>query len=518
MSRPTSARAQSETVGVILLLGVFVITAGAVGVAVVGDVTSDTDEVVVSADLTADGTDLRVSHLGGDTVPNEDLAVVVRTEDNATRYPFDPPDGRFGPGTERTFSDALAANASNDVRLYHEPSGTQIERESFVPEPEPAAETGAIEGTVTGPGAASMRLASGASFAVRQAADPLSGATVAVDGAGRVGEARTGPGGTYRVDGLEPGEYEVSARAPGLAVSAATATVEANATTTVDLRLDPLRPAEFAVDIEGVDATVDAGDPVTVDATVENVGDEAGTKTVALRVGDETVGSSDLELGPGERRTVSLRWQTLPSDVGERTLTVDAEDDEATTTVEVLDAATDAVAYVDRDRDGDPDERYTAVEFAFLGSVEGDLVVYDDVTVRLPVGATASGDVTVRDGVTVRASGIDLRADGDVRIGDGARLDTASGGFFAADAGDVTLRAGGDLVARGAAVDTSASAWFRASAGDIELRAGGDADVRDGTFRAVARSLFGGSDGRIVVTADGAVRTDGASFDPERTA
>ncbi|QAU13640.1 type IV pilin [Halorubrum sp. BOL3-1] len=515
LSSPT-ARAQSETVGVILLLGVFVITAGAVGVAVVGDVTSDTDEVVLSADLTADGADFRVSHLGGDTVPNEDLAVVVRTEGNTTRYPFDPPDGRFGPGNERIFSNALALNASNEVRLYHEPSGTRVERETFVPGPEPAAEMGAIEGTVTGPGAASMRVASGASFSVRQAADPLPGATVAVDGAGRVAEVTTGVGGTYRIDGLEPGEYEVSARAPGLAVSAATATVEANATTTVDFRLDPLRPAEFAVDIEGVDATVDAGDPVTVDATVENVGDETGTKTVALRVGDKTVGSSDLELDPGERRTVSLRWQTLPTDVGERTLTVDVEDDEATTTVEVLDTATDAVAYTDRDRDGDPDKRYTAVELAFLGSVEGDLVVYDDVAVRVPVGAAAEGNVTVRDGVTVRATGIDLEAGGDVRIGDGSRLDTDPEGFLVADTGDVTLRAGGDLNTRGATIVTSASAWLRASAGDIELRAGRDADLRDGTFEAVGRSWVGGSDGRIAVTADGAVRTDGASFDPER--
>jgi len=66
VSRPTSARAQSETVGTVLLLGVFVIAAGAVRAALVSDVASDGDEIVVSADMTADRSDLDVSHLGGD--------------------------------------------------------------------------------------------------------------------------------------------------------------------------------------------------------------------------------------------------------------------------------------------------------------------------------------------------------------------------------------------------------------------------------------------------------------------
>ncbi|RLM67899.1 type IV pilin [Halorubrum sp. Atlit-8R] len=517
MSRPTTARAQSETVGIILLVAVFVVSASAIGVAYVGGVGSDTDEVVVSAELSADGTDLRVDHLGGDALPNGELAVVVRADGNATRYPFAPPAGEFAPGERRAFSDALVANATNEVALYHEASGERIARTTLAPTatPPPAAETGSIEGTVVGPGAAATRVASGASLGLRPSVVPLSGATVAVDGAGRVAEATTGVGGAYRIDGLEPGEYEVSANAPGLAVSATTVEVEPNETATVDFRLDPLRPAEFAVEIAGVDASVDAGDPVTVDATVENVGDERGTETVELRVGDERVDSVELPLDAGESRTVSLRWQTLPTDVGEETLTVDAGDDAATTTVEVLDAATDAVAYVDRDGDGDPDETYTAVELAFLGAVDGHLVVYDDVTVETPVGATADR-VTVRDGVAIAAASVALEADKALRVGDGAEIDTDPGGFFFAGAGDVSLRAGGDLDARGATVRTSASAAIAAGAGDIELTAGGDADLRDGTFEAVGVSFFGRNDGRITVTAGGTVRTEGASFDPPR--
>ncbi|RLM59939.1 type IV pilin N-terminal domain-containing protein, partial [Halorubrum sp. Atlit-26R] len=103
MSRPATDRAQSETVGVILLVAVFVVSASAIGVAYVGGVGSDTDEIVTSADLSADGTDLRVDHLGGDALPNEALAVVVRADGNATRFPFAPPAGEFSPGDRRTF-------------------------------------------------------------------------------------------------------------------------------------------------------------------------------------------------------------------------------------------------------------------------------------------------------------------------------------------------------------------------------------------------------------------------------
>ncbi|ELZ46586.1 hypothetical protein C463_03949 [Halorubrum californiense DSM 19288] len=373
--------------GVILLLAVFVVSASAIGIAYVGGVDSDADEVVISADLSANGTDLRVDHLRGDALPNEALAVVVRANGNATRYPFAPPLGEFAPGDSRAFPDALAANESNEVALYHEPSGEQIALATLTPEPEPVTETGSIEGTVVGPGAASMRVASGASFGVRQVATPLVGATVAVDGAGRVAEATTGSRGAYRIDGLEPAEYEVSAAASGLALSA----------TTVDV--DP----------------------------------------------DET----------------------------------------ATTTVEVLDAAIDAVAYVDRDGDGDPDEQYTPVELAFLGSVDGHLVVYDDVEV------TAAADrVTIRDGVTIRADGVSLESGGNLRVG-------------------------GDLNARGATVTTAARDWIFASAGDIGLTVGGTADLREGRFDATGVGLSGGRDGRITVTAGSGVLTDGASFDPD---
>ena len=510
MPRPT-ARAQSETVGVILLLGVFVVTAGAVGVAVVGDVTSDTDEVVVSADLTAEGTDLRVTHLGGDTVPNEALAVVVRAEGNATRYSFAPPDGRFGPGNERTFSDALVANASNEVRLYHEPSGTQIERESFVAESEPAAETGAIEGTVRGPSVAALRFASGASFVPSQTVDLLSGATVVVDGAGRVAEVSTGSDGTYRIGGLEPGEYDLSVTAADFLGVTRSVTVEANRTTTVDVALDPLAPAEFEVRIDGVDARVVGTEPITVNATVENVGDEEGTQRIEFSAAGADVESETLTLAGGETRELSLAWRPDPTDVGSIELAVASEDDTATTTVEVLDAEGDGVAYVDRDGDGAADEGFSATELADRDEFDGHLVVFDDAAIRGEFSAEADR-ITVRDGVSVSAGSIDLAADGDVSIA-GARIDTSYAGWFGLSGGDIEIASGGRIAARGATVTATALV----APGDIDLSAEDDVDLTNGVFNSQATGFFG-SDGAIAIESDGGtVTTDGAWFAPDPT-
>jgi len=509
---PTQSRAQSNTVGVVTLVAVFLVTATVVGLAVVDNVETD-DRPLISADFEANGTDLTLRHVGGDAAPNGELTVVIDADGTTARLGLGPPDERFTLGDEREFEDVLSPGTTTDVKLVHLPSGAILD-EGTVQAPDEPAETGAIEGTVRGDETATLR-GSGASFILRRSLAPIAGVTVTIEGSQSVTEATTTADGGYRVDGLSPGSYEVSATAAGFGVATATASVTANETTTVDLQLDPLEPAAFDVEIAGVDATVDAGDPVTVDVTVENVGDERGTKTVELRVGGETVDSVEVALDPGESRTVSLRWQTLPTDVGESTLTVDSGDDAATTTVDVLDAVSDAVAYVDRDGDGDPDERYTAIELATLGAVEGHLVVYDDVEVDAPVAATADR-VTVRDGVLIEADAVTFDAGGDLRLGDDATIDVSQAGAFVVRTGDVTLRAGGNFDAQNAVVTTAAQGILIGTAGDIELTAGGDADLRDGTFGAVGAGLFGRSDGRITVTAGGTVRTEGASFDPPR--
>ena len=510
MPRPAAARAQSETVGVILLVAVFVVSASAIGVAYVGGVGSNADEVVVSADLSADGTDLRVDHLGGDALPNDELRVIVRTDGSATRYPFAPPAGEFAPGDRRAFSDALVANASNEVRLYHDGLGGEIERTTLTPAPESTVKTGAIEGTVLGPGASSMRVTSGASLGLRQVATPLVGATVAVDGAGRVAQTRTESGGAYRIDGLAPGEYDLSVTAPGFLAVTRSVTVEANRTKTVNVTLDPVEPAEFEVRIDDTEARVAGTEPVTVNATVENVGDEEGTQRIEFSVVGAVVESDPLTLAGGERRELSLTWRPDPTDVGTVELAVASENDTATTTVEVLAPESDGVAYVDRDGDGTADETFSAAELADRGEFDGHLVIFDDAAIRGEFSAEADR-ITVRDGVPLSAGSVDLDADGDVAIA-GARIDASFTGWLGLSGGDVEIDSGGRIAARGATVTTTALV----APGDIDLSAADDIDLTNSVFNAQATGF--GSDGAVTIESDGGtVTTDGAWFAPNPT-
>ena len=507
---PTQSRAQSNTVGVVTLVAVFLVTATVVGLAVVDNVETD-DRPLISADFEANGTDLTLRHVGGDAAPNGELTVVIDAGSTTTRLGLGPPDERFALGDEREFEDVLSPGTTTDVKLVHLPSGAILD-EGTVQAPDEPAETGAIEGTVTGDEAATLR-GSGASFILRRSLAPISGVTVTVEGSQSVTEATTTADGGYRVDGLSPGSYEVSATAAGFGVATATASVTANETTTVDLQLDPLEPAAFDVEIARVDRRVDAGDPVTVDAAVENVGDERGTETVELLVGGEAVDSAEVALDPGENRTVSLRWQTLPTDAGETELTVASEDDTARATVDVRE--TDAVAYLDRDGDGDAEETYTAGDLAFPRDVEGHLVVFDNAAIGGPV-SIAADRITVEDGVTLEAGSIDLTGRDRVSLA-GSTLDT-SGGFFA-DAGDVTVRSGGDIGAAGAIVRATDQGIFTADAGDITFEAQGDVDVSGGFFDASAGALLSfPDDGSIRIASDsGTVTTTDTEFEPEPT-
>ncbi|GAB3669186.1 DUF7282 domain-containing protein [Halopiger thermotolerans] len=119
---------------------------------------------------------------------------------------------------------------------------------------------------------------------------------------------------------LEPGEYPVT-------VSSENETVETTAT------IEPAGdPAEFAVTDVSTDATDPApGDPVTVTATITNVGDLEGTQTVTYSVDGQPAGETTVTLAGGESAAVSFET-TVPE--GESTHTFETEDDAASVTIE----------------------------------------------------------------------------------------------------------------------------------------------------------------------------------------
>lgn len=111
-------------------------------------------------------------------------------------------------------------------------------------------------------------------------------------------------------------------------------------THTVDVRL--AQPPDFTVTIDATTSPVQAGESVTVTATVENAGEITGTRMVTLSVGEEQSDAREVTLDGGDRRTIDLTWPTAAGDAGEYTAMVDTGDDSDSTTVTVEDAGGDS--------------------------------------------------------------------------------------------------------------------------------------------------------------------------------
>ena len=97
------------------------------------------------------------------------------------------------------------------------------------------------------------------------------------------------------------------------------------------------RQATFDVEVDGTDAPIDEGETLTVDATVTNVGDVAGTQTVELSAFDGTVvDSTTLTLDGGASQTVSLTWATSRGDAATKSVSVSTDDATASTLARIV--------------------------------------------------------------------------------------------------------------------------------------------------------------------------------------
>ena len=94
-------------------------------------------------------------------------------------------------------------------------------------------------------------------------------------------------------------------------------------------------PAAFDVQITDTNSPVTAGEPVTVDAEIQNTGDVSATQTIDLTV--DGLGSDDVtvSLDGGQSTTETLSVETAEGDAGTYTATVASVDASASTTVEV---------------------------------------------------------------------------------------------------------------------------------------------------------------------------------------
>jgi hypothetical protein len=150
-------RGQSETLGLVLLLGVVVVTAAAFGSAYVGTVTDRGDRVSADVSIDLDPGGFTVTHEGGAELPADELRLLLRGPGFDYEPGFaaeftagpdsedDDGDGVFEPG-ERWANDTAAPYATgDDVRttLVHGPTNTVLFDQDVsvvdesVPEPAP---------------------------------------------------------------------------------------------------------------------------------------------------------------------------------------------------------------------------------------------------------------------------------------------------------------------------------------------------------------------------------------------
>ncbi|MFP8951636.1 CARDB domain-containing protein [Natrialbaceae archaeon A-arb3/5] len=106
------------------------------------------------------------------------------------------------------------------------------------------------------------------------------------------------------------------------------------ATTATAGEIDPGEP-EFAVTIAEPPAPVEQGEPVVVDAEIENVGDGDGTQAIEFAIGDTVVSTTTVTLDSGASQVLSFEAGTDGFEPGEYTATVSSENEVVETTVVV---------------------------------------------------------------------------------------------------------------------------------------------------------------------------------------
>lgn len=136
------SRAQTETIGMVLLLGLVVVVVTVGGVVALDATVGGNQETApfVQLEASVDGTSLTLSHRAGDSLRAGDIDVVTRSGDTTTRYALES-DGeindkpvtsetRFSPGDDWRPTTSLGFNESDEylVLVVHEPSNSVLYR------------------------------------------------------------------------------------------------------------------------------------------------------------------------------------------------------------------------------------------------------------------------------------------------------------------------------------------------------------------------------------------------------
>ena len=121
-----ATRAQSETVGVVLLVAVVVTLVGLVSAVALSDIGGD-EGPLADLDVSANETNLTVEHRGGDDLAVGDLAIVLRSSSESRRVTVDRINltDRNGDGQFGLRAHGLDGDSAN-VAVVHTPSNTVL--------------------------------------------------------------------------------------------------------------------------------------------------------------------------------------------------------------------------------------------------------------------------------------------------------------------------------------------------------------------------------------------------------
>jgi len=131
-------RAQSEVVGVALLVGVFALLALLVGTVVIGNVTDQArGDPLAEINASATAENLTLTHSGGDSFDETAITVILRQDGDETRYGLESftetrgtDTARFSPGERWTRNHTLQTGLTR-VLVVHRPSNTVVHDETI---------------------------------------------------------------------------------------------------------------------------------------------------------------------------------------------------------------------------------------------------------------------------------------------------------------------------------------------------------------------------------------------------
>ncbi|GAB3019138.1 outer membrane protein assembly factor BamB family protein [Natronobiforma cellulositropha] len=101
------------------------------------------------------------------------------------------------------------------------------------------------------------------------------------------------------------------------------------------IRVQAVGEVVFVIDAFETDSLIEAGETVTVTASVRNAGTAHGEQTITFNVNGEVHDSTTLSIGAGWTMRSTLEWETTDTDVGIHEITLSTDDDSVSETVAV---------------------------------------------------------------------------------------------------------------------------------------------------------------------------------------